>query len=123
MSERQTDPFESLRRLEARLDQASEAAERLLSDAARSIGGRTPSRGWQVPSAASEPVPGLGEEAQQLVQAALGLRELIPPEIQRRLADALRDLLLAVRALIDWYLERAARAPDTAPEAQDIPIL
>ena len=55
-----------------------------------------------------------------LVQA---LRDLIPAELQRRLAEALRELLLALRALIDWYLERLERRREQAVEVQDIPIL
>jgi hypothetical protein len=56
------------------------------------------------------------------------IRELVPPELERRIADALRELLLAVRALIDWYLERLERLgrPGKADEAddrvEDIPI-
>ncbi len=34
-------------------------------------------------------------------------RERVPVEIQQRLAEASRDLLLALRALIDWQLERS----------------
>jgi hypothetical protein len=50
------------------------------------------------------------------------LRDLVPPELQRRLAEALRELLLAVRALIDWYLDRLERGPPAPVEVQDIPI-
>jgi hypothetical protein len=46
----------------------------------------------------------------------------VPPELQRRLAVALRELLLALRALIDWYLERAERRGAAPSEVQDIPI-
>jgi hypothetical protein len=76
-----------------------------------------PASGWQIPedSAASDLDPFV-----TLVQA---LRDLIPAELQRRLAAALRELLLALRALIDWYLERLERRRDQAVEVQDIPIL
>ncbi len=75
-----------------------------------------PASGWQIPedSAASDLDPFV-----TLVQA---LRGLIPAELQRRLAAALRELLLALRALIDWYLERLERRRDQAVEVQDIPI-
>ena len=36
---------------------------------------------------------------------------------------ALRELLLALRALIDWYLERLERRREQSVEVQDIPIL
>jgi hypothetical protein len=39
------------------------------------------------------------------------------------LAEALRELLLALRALIDWYLERAERRRAAPVEVQDIPIV
>jgi predicted lipid carrier protein YhbT len=58
-----------------------------------------------------------------LAQVIQSLRELIPPELQRRVTEALRELLLALRALIDWYLERVERRRAEPAEVQDIPIL
>jgi hypothetical protein len=55
--------------------------------------------------------------------AALGsLRDLVPPELQRRLADALRELLVAIRALLDWYIERLECERPASGEVEDIPI-
>ena len=51
------------------------------------------------------------------------LRDRIPAELQQRLADAVRELLLAVRAFIDWYLERSERHRAEPRQVQDIPIL
>ena len=51
------------------------------------------------------------------------LRDRIPPELQQRLADAVREVLLAVRALIDWFLERSERERAKPRQVQDIPIL
>jgi hypothetical protein len=146
---------EALRRLEQRLDRASEAAERLMAEAAEaatvpsagnpstgnpsagnpspgnpspgnpSSGGgpgepaKPPPAGWQVPEDARAATPDL-DPFVALVQA---LRDLVPPELQRRLAAAVRELLLALRALIDWYLERLERRREDAVEVQDIPIL
>ena len=112
-----------LRRLEERLDRASSAAERLIGEAtaqATSARGerRPPPAGWQTPGADERPT-----EGDVLVQVVQSLRELIPPELQRRLAEALRELLLAVRALIDWYLERVERRRAEPAEVQDIPIV
>ncbi|MGO9909394.1 MAG: hypothetical protein ACLPY3_27345 [Solirubrobacteraceae bacterium] len=75
-----------------------------------------PASGWQIPedSAASDLDP--------FVTLVRALRDLIPAELQRRLAAALRELLLALRALIDWYLERLERRREQAVEVQDIPI-
>ena len=78
-----------------------------------------PPAGWQIPDdAGTSPAPDL-DPFVGLVQALL---DLIPPELQRRLAAALRELLLALRALIDWYLERLERRRESSVELEDIPI-
>lgn len=132
---------ETLRRLEERLGRASEAAERLLAEAARSAGEKAadvvdaltdptrradprrdgpPPAGWQVPGRDDSTAEG---ELESLIEVVRSLRNLIPPELQRRLAEALRELLLALRALIDWYLERLDHKRTTPLDVQDIPIL
>lgn len=134
---------EALRRLEERLDRASAAAERLMAEATEvgvgsapasgsSAGdppagepasgaepGKPPPAGWQIPE---DPHAANGE-IDPLVALAQALRDLVPPDLQRRLVAAIRELLLAVRALIDWYLERLERQRAQAVEVQDIPIL
>lgn len=124
---------ETLRRLEERLGRASEAAERLIAEAASEAGRRAaraaeriapPPAGWQMPRG-GEKGPGagpVGELEEALGQAIRSLRELIPPELERRLLNAVREVLLAIRALIDWYLERLERRRSEPPEVQDIPI-
>ena len=52
-----------------------------------------------------------------------GVRDRIPAELRRRLADAVRELLMALRAVLDWYLERANRPARTSADVEDIPIL
>jgi hypothetical protein len=118
---------DALRRLHERLDRASDAAERLIAEAAaesaaRAAGSfrRPPPSGWQTPP--SEGAPGRGGDLDLLVQLLESLRDLIPPELQQRLADAVRELLLAVRALINWYLERLEKHREEPVEVQDIPI-
>ena len=132
---------EALRRLEQRLDRATEATERLMAQAAQEAA-RNPQRGdapsgdpsgvtqpdgepvkpppagWQVPEDAP---PGLVPDLDPLIALVQALRDLIPPDLQRRLVAALRELLLALRALIDWYLERLERRP-AEPSVEDIPI-
>src|SRR5947209_6090362 len=126
---------EALRRLEARLDRASEAAERLMAQAAEAAAGspspsagnpssgsdpgKPPPAGWQIPEDARAGTA----ELDPFVALAQALRDLVPPELQRRLVAAIRELLLALRALIDWYLERMERRREQAVEVQDIPIL
>ncbi len=46
----------------------------------------------------------------------------MPAEISQQLAEALRHLLLALRALIDFYLERLETPPRPARTVEDIPI-
>ena len=123
---------DALRRLSERLDRASDAAERLIAEvAAGASTPRTdprdprdprdpPPAGWQSP----EPDPRTGRRTAELeLLAALvqSLRDLIPPELRHRLAEALRELLLAIRALIDWYLNRIEQRARPV-EVQDIPI-
>jgi hypothetical protein len=167
--------YDTLRRLERRLDEASQAAERLIaqaaSEAARAAAGtraagsavggtsaaggagpvgdagdarpaadwastaagagpaadpdleKPPPAGWQIPSrdgtAASE-----GERDLELLTHILqSLKDLIPPDLQRRIAEALREVLLALRALIDWYLERLEQRRSEPVKVQDIPIV
>jgi hypothetical protein len=51
------------------------------------------------------------------------LRDAVPAELSRQLVAALRELLLAIRALIDWYLERLGEPPARTPvEVEDIPL-
>ena len=49
------------------------------------------------------------------------VRRAAPAELQDRLTVLIREALLTLRSLIDWYLERLDRRP---PErsVQDIPI-
>jgi hypothetical protein len=121
------DPDDALRRLNERLDRASDAAERLIAEAAAESAARAgsafrrpPPSGWQAPP--SEQEPGRGGDLDLLVQLVESLRELIPSDLQQRLAEAVRELLLAVKALINWYLERLDHHQEEPAEVQDIPI-
>jgi hypothetical protein len=66
------------------------------------------------------PRPGL-PDLSALLAAIEGLRALVPRELSQQVTALLRELLLTVRALIDWYLERL-EARDREPEVEDIPI-
>jgi len=135
---------DALRRLEARLERASDVAERLFSEAASEatsaalrmggrLGGRAagrgepagddgpPAQGWQIPGQ-DDPGPERNE-LELLVAAWNSVRELVPPELRQRLAEAIKEVLLAVRALIDWYLERIERRAAQPIRVQDIPVL
>ena len=48
-------------------------------------------------------------------------RQLSPRELEDRLIDLIREFLLTLRSLIDWYLERLDNRPEE-PRVEDIPI-
>ncbi|MBV8954766.1 MAG: hypothetical protein JO179_11555 [Solirubrobacterales bacterium] len=127
---------DALRRLEERLDRASDAAQRLLAEAAERVeeprageappagkpptAGEPPPAGWQAPTDGDART--WHHDLDRLLAAVALIQDAIPPDLQRRLAEAVRELLLALRAVIDWYLERAEPRRAQAAEAQDIPI-
>lgn len=116
---------EAIRRLEERLERASDAAERLIAEAAARAqrSPKPPPAGWQMPESETDRARDRDGDLELLVGVLRSLRGLIPPELQQRLAEALREVLLAVRALIDWYLERLEHRRAEPVEVQDIPIL
>ncbi|HZU40606.1 MAG TPA: hypothetical protein VE992_06125 [Solirubrobacteraceae bacterium] len=107
-----------LARLEEQIARATDAAQRVFAEAAQ-----VPPRGWQAPGAGGGQAPRPGPELEPLLAALEAARELIPPDLRRRLAEALREVLLALRALIDWYLERLERGDDGGGEVEEIPVL
>ena len=50
-----------------------------------------------------------------------GLRRAAPRELEQQVTSLIREFLLTLRSLIDWYLERLDR-PDSEPQVEDIPI-
>ena len=112
------------REIREQLDAAHAAAERLVREAesrVRAQAADVPPRGWEAPREPEESqsfVPELSSLI-ALLDAAKGS---VPPELARQLADAVRELLLAVRALLDWYLERLERGPAEPKAVEDIPI-
>jgi hypothetical protein len=115
---------DALDAVRAHLDDAHAAADRLVREAQRqaddAAAAAVPPRGWDTPRADGPPAPDL-----QAVLALLdALRHAVPAELSRQLAEALRDLLLAVRAVIDWYLERLGepRPGRAQVEVEDIPL-
>jgi hypothetical protein len=77
-----------------------------------------------------EPRPG-GEQRQGGEQrppdpAALfvmldGMRRMAPRELEGQITNLIREFLLTLRSLIDWYLERLDGEPQE-PRVEDIPI-
>ena len=56
-----------------------------------------------------------------LIAIVEALRRAIPHELQEQFNALQRELLLTLRALIDWYLERLDK-PELTPQVEDIPI-
>jgi hypothetical protein len=104
-----------------------EAAERLVreaharaEEAARAAASGVPPNGWASAGASgsSDPFGDLGGLLRLLDSA----RGAIPPELARPLADALRELLIALRAIIDWSIARLEHERPDEPRVEDIPI-
>jgi hypothetical protein len=104
--------------------EAYDAAERLVreahakaEEAARAAAEGVPENGWS----SGRPESGFPDLAAlfALVDAARGT---LPPELARQLADALRDLLIAIRAVLNYSIERLERPSRSEPEVEDIPI-
>ena len=75
-----------------------------------------PASGWEVPQPEAEPN----------LFAALGrtLLAAIPTELIRAIAKAVKDLLAALRALLEWLIDRVSRprGDGEPPTVHDIPI-
>ena len=56
-----------------------------------------------------------------LIAIVDALRRAIPHELQEQFNALQRELLLTLRAVIDWYLERLDK-PELTPQVEDIPI-
>jgi hypothetical protein len=65
-------------------------------------------------------------EAQVLVALLQSLRDVVPPELWQQIRDLIRQLLLLIRAIIDWWVDRIESGPaaprGAAPEVEDIEI-
>src|SRR5262245_52118099 len=105
-----------------------EAAERLVreaharaEEAARAAGGNVPPNGWASAGSGSSSESPFGDLA-VLLRLLDSARGAIPPELARQLADALRELLIALRAIIDWSIVRLENDGPDEPRVEDIPI-
>jgi hypothetical protein len=105
--------------------EAYEAAERLVAEAhrraeeaARAAANGIPAGGWASGQRETDSFPDLNALV-ALFEAAKGS---LPPELLRAVADALRELLIAIRAVLDYSIERLDYATPTEPDVEDIPI-
>jgi hypothetical protein len=113
------DPLTALRE---QLDRTERAARRLADEAAAAAGrerGTPPPAGWRAAGPDARDAGDLTAAWTSLVEA---LRTALPAEVQERLLGVLRELLLAVRAVLDLALARLEARRAAPVEVQDIPI-
>jgi signal transduction histidine kinase len=101
-------PPDPLTELRERVHAAQAAAERLAGEA------RAQAR--ELPRETRD-------ELDALVGLLRALRELLPPEPQQQLTEVIRQVLLLLRAIIDFWVERLEAPPrGGGVEVEDIPI-
>ena len=103
--------------------EAYEAAERLVreahrraEEAAQQAAQDVPPNGWASPGGTAAP------DLNALFALLETVRGTLPPELARQLADALRELLIAIRAILDYSIERLDTTRAQEPQVEDIPI-
>lgn len=108
------DPLAALRE---RIRTTAQAADRLADQATRADG--PPPRTDEA-----------AQEAQALVALLQMLRDVIPDDLRRQILDLVRQVLMLIRAIIDFYLQRlesgqtpgGAKAARREPVVEDIPL-
>ena len=127
------DPISDLR---AHVDAATAAADRLVREAneraaaaeaaSREQTRDVPPHGWETRRTDAED-SGVTPDLAAIMALLESVRGVVPDDLSAQLANALRELLLALRALIDWYVQRLEAMPGTQPAAEkpveDVPIL
>ena len=106
------DPMDAVREAERLVREATERAHEMAGD--------VPPRGYEEPrEGAAPPFPDLSALA-GLVELARGS---LPPDLQRQLQQALRELLIALRAVLDYSIDRLEPGREPPPASvEDIPI-
>jgi hypothetical protein len=101
-------PPDPLTELRERVVAAQAAAERLASEA-RDLARELPRHDSR-------------DELDALVGLLRALRELVPPELQQQVSELIRQVLLVLRAIIDYWVERLDPPRAAEVDVQDIPI-
>jgi hypothetical protein len=73
------------------------------------------------PLGGPQPLRGPRLDFRPLFMLLEGVRRGLPQELEEQFTALLREILMTMRALIDWYLERLERGP-AEPTVEDIPI-
>ena len=114
-----SDPLAELR---SRMHATREAAERLAGEAAHAAGaiadGELPPPGWRTPRDRET----MRDELDALTDLLRTIRQLLPDELEQQLAEILRQILLLLRALIDWMVDQLPTAGGDQPPLRDIPL-
>ena len=76
---------------------------------------------WTPPRSEGPPRLGSGPDLRPLFALTDVMRSALPSELRDQFNSLVREVLLTLRALIDWYLERLDRRP-AEPQVEDIPI-
>ena len=107
-----SDPYADAERL---VRAAQEAAQQAAAQS-------TPPRGWEAPrsqpAGGGMPFPDLSG----LLALVEAIKGTVPPELAQQLTDALRDLLLALRAVLDYSIARLERPAAEPVQVEDIPV-
>lgn len=127
-------PDDDVADLRERILATKEAAERLHARAEEArrtdAGGGTPPSGWATPQDRGE----RADEVHALAELVRVLREIVPTELRGQVTEVLRQLLLLLRAILDWWVDRLSiaapgpagpggrPAPAGPPHVEDIPI-
>ena len=101
-------PPDPLTELRERVVAAQAAAERLAGEARD--------------HARERPRQDARDELDALVVGLRALRELVPPELQQQVSEVIRQVLLLLRAVIDFWVDRLDAPRPAEVEVQDIPI-
>lgn len=109
-------PDDPLAALRERIERTQEAVDRLAAETARA-------REHAGSPAGPPPTDDAAAEAQALATLLQTVRELVPEDLWRQLAEVVRQLLLLLRGILDWWIERLAPGAEPAgPVVTDIPV-
>jgi hypothetical protein len=76
---------------------------------------------WTPESDYPPPRPGSGPNLAPLFALIDVVRSMLPRELRGQFNALVREVLLTLRSLIDWYLDRLGRE-EVASKVEDIPI-
>jgi hypothetical protein len=120
MAESPRDPERAFADAERLVREAQAAAE----GAVRAAGGEVPPSGWASSSSEESAAtgPGAFPDLSGITALIEAVRGTVPPELGQQLSEALRGLLMALRAVLDFYIARLEPPRPERIDVTDIPI-